>query len=53
VERLGGRVRLRTEGPLQLTVELTAAATDELGLDPGKEIWLAVKATEIGLQPDQ
>lgn len=52
VERLGPRVRLRTDGPLQLTVELTAAATDELGLVPGKEIWVAVKATEIGIQTD-
>jgi len=52
VERLGPRVRLRTDEPLPLTVELTAAATDELELRPGKTIWVAVKATEIGLQSD-
>lgn len=52
VERLGTRVRLSTGDPLPLTVEVTAAATDELGVQPGREVWVAVKATEIGLQAD-
>lgn len=52
MEQLGTRARLRTGGPLPLTVELTAAAGDELGLVPGSEIWVAVKATEIGVQSD-
>jgi molybdate transport system ATP-binding protein len=51
-ERLGTRARLRTGAPLPLTVELTTAAGDELGLVPGSEIWVAVKATEIGVQSD-
>ena len=52
VESLGPRVRLRTGPPLPLTVELTPSARDELGLAPGSEIWVAVKATEIGVQED-
>jgi molybdate transport system ATP-binding protein len=52
VERLGHRVRLLTGAPLRVTVELTEEARAELGLEPGAEIWVALKATEIGVQPD-
>jgi molybdopterin-binding protein len=52
VERLGSRVRLRTGPPLSLTVELTEAARSEMAIEPGSPIWVAVKATEIGVQPD-
>ena len=52
IERLGHRVRLLTEAPLLLAVEVTAEASVELGLAPGSEIWLALKATEIGVQAD-
>jgi molybdate transport system ATP-binding protein len=52
IEGLGPRVRLRTGAPLPLTAELTPAARDELGLAPGSAIWVAVKATEIGVQGD-
>jgi molybdate transport system ATP-binding protein len=52
MERLGHRVRLLTGAPLPVTVEVTAEAREELELAPGSEIWLAVKATEIGVQPD-
>lgn len=50
VERLGDRVRLRTGGPVPLTVEVTREAMDVLSLRPGVEIWVAVKATEIGVE---
>lgn len=50
IESLGPRVRLRTGAPLALTAELTAGARDELGLVPGRDVWVAVKATEIGVQ---
>lgn len=50
VERLGTRVRLRTGPPLSLTAELTAAAREELHLEPGGEVWVSIKATEIGIQ---
>lgn len=52
VEQLGARVRLRTGPPLPLTVELTEAARAEMALDPGASVWVAVKATEIGVQAD-
>ena len=50
VEHLGTRVRLRTGAPLPLTVELTESARAEMGLSPGVSVWVAVKATEIGVQ---
>jgi molybdate transport system ATP-binding protein len=51
VEQLGTRVRLRTGTPLPLTVEVTEGARADLGLEPGSRVWLAFKATEIGVQP--
>ena len=50
IERLGERVRLRTGPPLTLTVEITEEATAALGLVEGDEVWVAIKATEIGVQ---
>jgi molybdate transport system ATP-binding protein len=52
VERLGHRARLLTGAPLPVTVEVTDEARGELDLTPGSVIWLAVKATEIGVEPD-
>ncbi len=49
VEDLGGRVRLLVGAPLPLTVEVTRAAVASLGLSVGREVWLAVKATEIAV----
>jgi molybdate transport system ATP-binding protein len=51
VEAMGHRARLLTGEPLPLTAEVTAEARQELGLVPGSEVWVAVKATEIGVQP--
>lgn len=53
VERLGTRARLRTGLPLPLTVEVTEAARSDLALQAGSQVWVAVKATEIGVQKDQ
>ena len=50
VESHGPRVRLLTGAPLPLMVEVTPGALQELGLAPGVEVWLAVKATEIGVE---
>jgi molybdate transport system ATP-binding protein len=52
VEQLGARVRLRTGPPLPVTAELTEAARAELGLEAGSRVWVAIKATEIGVQRD-
>jgi molybdate transport system ATP-binding protein len=50
VEGHGYRVRLLTGPPLPLMVEVTQGAASELALVRGAEVWLAVKATEIGVE---
>ena len=51
IEHLGERARIRTGPPLPLTVEITASALDELRLAVGDDVWVAIKATEIGVEP--
>jgi molybdate transport system ATP-binding protein len=51
VERLESRVRVRTGGPLPLTVEVTEGARSELDLESGSPVWIAFKATELVVQP--
>ena len=50
IERMGERVRIRTGPPLVLTAEITEGATDALDLREGDEVWVAIKATEIGVE---
>jgi molybdate transport system ATP-binding protein len=52
MERLGERTRIRTGAPLPLTVEVTSEATAALGLGEGEEVWVAIKATEIGVESE-
>ena len=47
VDMRADRVRVRLEGPIQLTSEITAASADALGIKVGREVWASVKATEI------
>ncbi|MCC2308516.1 sulfate/molybdate ABC transporter ATP-binding protein [Cellulomonas chengniuliangii] len=42
-------IRVRTAGSPEVVADLTPAAVAELGLAPGSEVWLSVKATEVGL----
>jgi molybdate transport system ATP-binding protein len=51
IEDLGERTRVRTGPPLPLTAEVTSEATAALGLAPGETVWVAIKATEIGVEP--
>jgi molybdate transport system ATP-binding protein len=51
VEPLGARVRVRVDGPVPLTAEITPAALVELGLAPGATVWASVKATEVTVAP--
>jgi molybdate transport system ATP-binding protein len=51
IEDLGERVRLEVGSPLPLAVEVTPGAVDAMGIGAGSEIWVSVKATEIGVQP--
>ena len=50
MERLGERTRIRTGDPVPLTVEVTFEATSALALGVGETVWLAIKATEIGVE---
>jgi molybdate transport system ATP-binding protein len=53
VEDLGDRTRLMTGEPLALTVEITTASAAELGIAEGSMVWVSIKATDIGVSPDQ
>jgi molybdate transport system ATP-binding protein len=50
MERLGERTRIRTGAPVPLTVEVTSEAMSALALGVGETVWLAIKATEIGVE---
>ncbi len=52
LEHYGDRVRVQTGGPLALTAEVTPDAVHALDLVAGVEVWVSIKATEIGVQPD-
>lgn len=47
----GHRARVRLDGPIAITAEITQAALDELHLTPGTAAWVSVKATEIETYP--
>lgn len=51
VDRLGDRVRVRVDGLLPLTAEITVAALEALALRPGDTVFATVKATDIDLFP--
>ncbi len=49
VEMHGDRVRVAVEGPVQVLADITPGALAELGLGPGSEVWVAVKASETAV----
>ncbi|MGQ0843635.1 MAG: sulfate/molybdate ABC transporter ATP-binding protein [Sporichthyaceae bacterium] len=51
LELHGGVVRLRLTGALPASADVTAGAVAELGLAPGQEVWMAVKANETQVYP--
>jgi len=51
VDLQGERARVRVKGPVSLVAEVTRAAVRDLGLEPGTEVWMAVKATEVEVFP--
>jgi len=51
IETLGDRQRVQFSSPIPLSVEITTASRQDLGLDTGREFWVAVKATEITVGP--
>ena len=44
---LANRVRLDLDGQPQAMADVTPAAVAELSLDPGSQVWLTVKATDL------
>jgi molybdate transport system ATP-binding protein len=51
IDRLGDRARVRVDGVLPLTAEITIAALDQLALRPGDLVHAAAKATDIESYP--
>jgi molybdate transport system ATP-binding protein len=51
VETLGDLARVHFDRPIPITAEITADSCRALGLGPGQETWIAIKATEIGVLP--
>jgi len=50
METIRDRVRIGLGAPLPITAEVTPEATESLGLESGRQVWVAVKATEIGVE---
>jgi molybdate transport system ATP-binding protein len=51
VEQYGDRVRIEFAGEPDVAAEITTAAAAELDLEPGRDVWVAVKATETHAYP--
>jgi molybdate transport system ATP-binding protein len=51
VEQHGDRVRIEFAGAPDVAAEITTAAAAELDLEPGRDVWVAVKATETHAYP--
>ena len=51
IERHGSHIRVHLDGPLAVAADVTPAAAADLGLAPGTEVWVAVKATETSAYP--
>ncbi|MEU6341403.1 ABC transporter ATP-binding protein [Streptomyces sp. NPDC046977] len=51
LESRGDRIRVDVEGELPLAADLSTAATAELGLHPGAEVWATVKAAQVHAYP--
>lgn len=52
LEPVGDRVRVQLGAPVALTAEITRAAAAGLRLAPAVSVWIAIKASEINLQPN-
>ena len=50
VEPTLDRVRVRVGGPLPIVAELTHSAVEDLALASGREVWVAIKATEMRVE---
>ena len=48
---LGDRIRVTVTGPPDAHADATASAVADLGLAPGRQVWLSAKATDITAYP--
>jgi molybdate transport system ATP-binding protein len=51
LELLGDRVRVAVTGTPSALVDVTPSAVAELGLTPGRAVWVSLKATEAEVYP--
>jgi molybdate transport system ATP-binding protein len=51
VQHHGDNLRVRLDGPVSVAADITPAAAAHLDLSPGRELWVAVKATETRAYP--
>ncbi len=51
VDTDGERARVHLTGPADVLAEVTRRSADELGLQPGLEVWASLKATELTIVP--
>lgn len=51
LELLGDRVRVAVAGSPSALVDVTPAAVADLGLVPGRDVWVSLKATEAEVYP--
>lgn len=51
VQRHGDNLRVRLDGPISVSADVTPAAAAQLGLAPGQPVWAAVKAAETHAYP--
>jgi molybdate transport system ATP-binding protein len=51
LELLGDRVRVAVAGTPPALVDVTPAAVADLGLAPGRAVWVSLKATEVEVYP--
>jgi molybdate transport system ATP-binding protein len=49
---MADRIRLAVDGPPRLLVDVTPSAVAELGLRPGRSVWLSAKATDLTAYPE-
>jgi molybdate transport system ATP-binding protein len=51
IHRHGDHLRVQLTGPIAVAADITPGAASELELRPGRQVWAAVKATEIRTYP--
>jgi molybdate transport system ATP-binding protein len=51
VSRHGDALRIELTGPITVAADVTPAAAVQLGLEPGREVWASLKATEATSYP--